>query len=127
MKNMKIISIAGILIFCGLVVWGCVPDYLLLFVDPVSFIFVTVGGCALAFAKMPKNINEFLKYFSKTSLLSGVLGTVIGFINSFGLLDFTTPGIPASVGVSLSVAPITTFYGLIFSGISYALYCDEPK
>lgn len=122
--NRKLFIIVGIIIFGTLIVWRCKAHFRMLF-DIQSLVIVIIGGCALAFIKMPKNINYFLKYFSKTSLLCGVLNAIIECINALSYLDFGSPSWIMLLGNALSIFFVSIFYGLIFSGISYALYREE--
>lgn len=134
MKDMKkkIIPIAGIAVFCLLIYFLITFEYNYLtfnvgsiynFIDLPSALVVIGGGGALAFAKMPKNINDFLKYFSKTSILSGGAASIIGLVNMLGAMDTGAGDLMSNVAVAL----LTIFYGLIFSGISYALSRDTTE
>lgn len=85
MKNRKYATIIGIIAIIGLtavskIMTESIP--LRLFIDFPSFIFVTVGGCVLAFMKKPQNKNSFLKALSKTSFLCGAIGSVLGIISA---------------------------------------------
>ena len=128
MKDIKkIIPVVGIAVFCLLIILLIVSGYgglnlnlLFIFIDLPSIAIVIVGGSALAFAKMPKNRNDFLKYFSETSIVSGGVASIIGVLIVFGDMDD-----PSIVMYNLQMAFLAIFYGLIFSGISYALHRDK--
>jgi len=129
MEKGKIIVIAGIVLFCLWLILNMtlsiVPleiDFssISIFLDMPSLLFVVFGGSALAFIKMPKNKKDFLKYFSRTAILAGMISFIIGLMRI--LWNFPEP---VTLMANLSAGFVTIFYGLIFSGIAYALCCDE--
>ena len=131
MKN-RIMLIAGFSVFAviiyllmtlSLVPFEIRTELIFAFIDLPSAFIVLVGGSGLAFAKQPKNKNEFFKYFSKTSILVGVIASGVGLINMFGFGMFDDTGMFLA---NIAMALLVIVYGLIFSGIAYALY-KEPN
>jgi hypothetical protein len=129
MARRKIIRIAGIAVFLYLIrlAISFSPTYMSLdfnllynFIDIPTFLFIFGGAAALAFAKLPKNKNEFLKYLSKTALPVCTAFAVIGFMNV--IFDMTPRGIMENTVMAFN----SIFYGAIICGISYALHRDEP-